>query len=131
VLSSTPTTPGLALVQFADTPVMSSYLLAWVVGEFDYLEGHTASGTTVRVYTPQGRHVKDVLSADLIQSDAGKSELGTHALTVALKALPFYESYFNMPYPLTKLDMVSIPDFAAGLFVPRPAFLLFGARDRR
>ena len=50
---------------FARTPVMSPYLLAFVVGEFDYVEATDANGVLVRVYTPlgkaeQGRYALDV-----------------------------------------------------------------------
>ena len=37
---------------FAQTPIMSTYLLAFVVGEFDYVEGKSQDGVCVRVYTP-------------------------------------------------------------------------------
>ena len=40
---------------FAKTPIMSTYLLAFVVGEFDYVEDHTEDGIQVRVYTPLGK----------------------------------------------------------------------------
>ena len=50
---------------FARSPVMSSYLLAFIVGEFDFVEGTDANGVVVRVYTPvgkaeQGRFALDV-----------------------------------------------------------------------
>ncbi len=86
------------LVTFSDTPRMSSYLLAMVVGEFDFVEGRTAdTGVQVRVYTPPG-----------------KGEQGRFALEVALKTLPFYNKYFGTPYPLPKCDMIAIADFSAG-----------------
>jgi aminopeptidase N len=47
----------------------------------------------------------------------GKRELGRHALNVTVKALPFYEQHFGIPYPLEKLDLVTIPDFAAGISI--------------
>ncbi len=40
---------------FAQTPIMSTYLLAFIVGEFDYVEGKSSDGVLVRVYTPLGR----------------------------------------------------------------------------
>ena len=55
----------LKRVTFAQTPVMSSYLLAFIVGEFDYVEATDENGVLVRVYTPvgkaeQGRFALDV-----------------------------------------------------------------------
>ncbi|KDO26292.1 hypothetical protein SPRG_08367 [Saprolegnia parasitica CBS 223.65] len=82
---------------FAETPVMSTYLVGMVVGEFDYVSGYTAEGVLVRVYTPVGR-----------------SERGRFALDVATKCLSFFTQKFGIPYPLTKLDMLAIPDFNAG-----------------
>ena len=42
-------------VTFARTPIMSTYLLAFVVGEFDYVEERDSNGVLVRVYTPVGK----------------------------------------------------------------------------
>jgi len=84
-------------VTFARTPIMSIYLLAYIVGEFDFVEGKTPNGVTVRVYTP-----------------LGKREQGQFALQVAVKTLPFYDEWFGIPYPLPKMDLLAIPDFAAG-----------------
>ena len=88
---------GLKTVRFADTPVMSTYLLAFIVGEFDHVETETEEGVTVRVYTPLGRR-----------------EQGRFALEVAAKTLSFFHGYFDIAYPLPKMDLVAIPDFAAG-----------------
>lgn len=84
------------IVQFDTTPVMSTYLLAFVVGEFEYLEKKTKQGVPVRVLTTPG-----------------KKNHGRFALDTAVRMLEFYEAYFDVPYPLPKLDMVAIPDFAA------------------
>ena len=84
-------------VQFGTTPIMSTYLLAMVVGEFDYLEDKTKEGVIVRVYTP-----------------LGKVDQGKFALDVATKSLSFYTEYFGIPYPLEKSDMIAIADFASG-----------------
>lgn len=88
---------GLKRVTFARTPIMSSYLLAFVVGEFDYVEEKDANGVLVRVYTP-----------------VGKANLGQFGLDIAVKTLPFYTDYFGVAYPLPKMDLIAIPDFAAG-----------------
>ncbi|KAL3696886.1 hypothetical protein R1sor_010962 [Riccia sorocarpa] len=84
-------------VFFEESPKMSTYLVAVVVGEFDFIESTTENGKVVRVYT-----------------EVGKKEQGKFALEVALKTLPFYTKYFGTAYPLPKLDMIAIPDFAAG-----------------
>ena len=58
--------PGdLKKLTFARSPKMSSYLLAFVVGEFDFVEATDANGVLIRVYTPlgkaeQGRFALDV-----------------------------------------------------------------------
>ncbi len=88
---------GRKTVRFAETPVMSTYLLAFIVGEFDHIETQTKEGVTVRVYTPLGRE-----------------EQGQFALDVAARTLSFYHEYFGIAYPLPKMDFLAIPDFAAG-----------------
>lgn len=84
-------------VTFDTTPIMSTYLVAIVVGEFDYVEGSTPEGIHVRVFSP-----------------VGKKEQGTFALECGIKALTYYKDFFNVPYPLKKYDMVAIPNFEAG-----------------
>ncbi len=88
---------GYKIVEFAPTPKMSTYLLAFIVGEFEYIEGKTKDGVLVRVFTTPG-----------------KKDQAKFALDVAIKCLDFYEDYFGINYPLPVLDMIAIPDFAAG-----------------
>ncbi|XP_023296765.2 puromycin-sensitive aminopeptidase isoform X2 [Lucilia cuprina] len=88
---------GLRRISFDRTPIMSTYLVAVVVGEYDYVEGKSEDGVLVRVYTP-----------------VGKKEQGLFALEVATKVLPYYKSYFNIAYPLPKMDLIAISDFSAG-----------------
>lgn len=85
------------LFRFAKTPIMSTYLVAFVVGEFDYVEDTSSDGVKVRVYTP-----------------VGKKEQGRFALDVSVKVLPYYKDYFDIAYPLPKLDLIAISDFSAG-----------------
>ena len=84
-------------VQFAETPPMSTYLLAFVVGELESIEDTADSGTLLRIWTTPG-----------------KSEQGRFALEAAKQLLAYYNDYFGIPYPLEKLDQLAIPDFAAG-----------------
>jgi len=88
---------GTRTLSFFSSPIMSTYLLAFVVGEFDHVEGKTKEGVTVRVYTP-----------------VGKKEQGTFALDVAVRTLSYFSHFFEIAYPLPKLDMIAIADFAAG-----------------
>ena len=90
--------PNSSKHAFAPTPRMSTYLLAFAIGKFNYLETKTKSGTLVRTYAP------------LNQSP---SSLKFHT-SVAVKSLEYYENLFQTPYPLAKLDQVAIPDFEAG-----------------
>jgi aminopeptidase N len=78
-------------VQFAVTPAMATYLVALFCGEFDKISDHVGK-IELNAYTV-----------------AGKSECGKFALDAAKKVLPFYEAYFNQPYPLPKLDQIFVP----------------------
>ena len=77
--------------------MMSTYLVAVVIGEFDYVEDKTSDGVLVRVYTPKT-----------------KKEQGQFALEVATKVLPYYFNYFGISYPLPKMDLIAIADFSSG-----------------
>lgn len=94
--STRTTAEGLVETSFEDTPKMSTYLLAFVVGPFEKLSGHDGK-RPVNVYTTPG-----------------KTTHGQFALDVACKSLIYYEDYFRIPYPLPKMDMVAIPDFTSG-----------------
>lgn len=88
---------GFKTVKFTPTPQMSSYLLAFIVGHFEYIEKKTKEGVLVRVFvTP------------------GKLKQAEFALDVAARTISFYSNYFGIPYPLPVLDLIAIPDFAAG-----------------
>lgn len=82
---------------FAVTPVMSTYLVALVIGEFDSVSAIAEkSGTLVTVYTP-----------------AGKAETGKFALEVGCKCLDLFQELFGCPYMGgLKCDMLAVPDFA-------------------
>ena len=88
---------GLRLVRFGETPVMSTYLLAFVVGDLVSVEADAVNGTTIGVWTTRGK-----------ENQAG------FALDTSVKLLGYFNDYFGIPYPLPKLDHIAIPDFAAG-----------------
>ena len=89
--------PGLKSVRFGETPVMSTYLLAFVVGDLVSVEADAANGTRIGVWTTRGK-----------ENQAG------FALDTSVKLLGYFNDYFGIPYPLPKLDHIAIPDFAAG-----------------
>ncbi len=88
---------GFKTVRFTPTPEMSSYLLAFIVGHFEYIEKKTKEGVLVRVFvTP------------------GKLKQAEFALDVTASTMSFYSNYFGISYPLPVLDLIAIPDFATG-----------------
>ncbi|HKU32644.1 MAG TPA: M1 family metallopeptidase [Candidatus Nitrosotalea sp.] len=82
--------------RFDRTPIMSTYLLYLGVGEFEFLQGKLGK-TLVRIVTTKG-----------------KKQQGKMALVFTKQFLSYFQKYFKIPYPLPKLDMIAIPDFASG-----------------
>ena len=81
---------------FARTPPMSTYLLYMGVGDFESI-------------STQHRNVR--ISVITTRGNAAR---GRFALGLARRLLAEYERYFETKYPLPKLDLLAIPDFAAG-----------------
>lgn len=87
---------GKKKVAFNTTPLMSTYLVAFIVGDLKYVET-SAYRVPIRVYaTPGSQH------------------LGQYSADIAAQALAFFDQKFDIPYQLPKLDMVAIHDFSAG-----------------
>lgn len=86
------------VTKFATTPRMSSYLLAFVVGELHSKTATTSSGVEVRVWA----------------TPAQRAESFDFALDHAVKTIEFFDEYFGVPYPLEKSDHVALPDFSSG-----------------
>lgn len=82
---------------FNTTPPMSTYLLAFIVGELNVIECNDFR-VPVRVYAP-------------IDQDIGR---GRFSVELAARTLAFYEDKFDSKFPLPKMDMIAIPDFSAG-----------------
>ena len=93
----TPLADGAQRLRFADTMVMSTYLVAFVVGPLVATDPVDVDGTAVRIV-----HVP------------GKEDLTAFALESAAHALRFFAEWFDIDYPAQKLDLVAIPDFAFG-----------------
>ncbi|QLH06944.1 M1 family metallopeptidase [Nitrosopumilus ureiphilus] len=84
------------IYNFGKTPIVSTYLIYLGVGEFEYLTGKIGK-TQIRVVTTKGNKSK-----------------GKFSLKLGKKLLISYEKYFGIKYPLPKLDLIAVPDFAAG-----------------
>ena len=84
-------------VRFAETMVMSTYLVAFVVGPFEATDPIDVDGTPVRIVTPKG-----------------KLHLAPYALECAVFCLRYLRDYYEIPYPGDKVDHIAIPDFAFG-----------------
>jgi aminopeptidase N len=95
VEEETPLDHGRKLVRFRRTPIMSTYLLFFAAGEFEFLED-------------RGEVLIRLIAAP------GMTGLGDFALAFSRKALLFSEGYYGIPYPLPKLDLIAVSDFAAG-----------------
>ncbi len=85
-------------VQFETTPRMSTYLVAFVVGNMHAKTAQTTRGTEVSTWA----------------TVAQPAESLNFALDVAVKSIEFFEDYFDVPYPLAKADHVALPDFSSG-----------------
>ncbi len=90
--------PDLVETTFETTPKMSSYLLAFVIGELHNTSGKTKRGTEVSIWG----------------TVAQPKDHFDFALETAIRCVEYFEEYFDTPYPLPKYDQVAVPDFASG-----------------
>lgn len=88
---------GTRLVRFETTPRMATYLVAFVVGPLQALESRAKTGTKVGVWTLPDRVAH-----------------GRWALDDAVRVLDYLNEYYGVPFPLPKLDHISLQDFSAG-----------------
>jgi aminopeptidase N/puromycin-sensitive aminopeptidase len=87
---------GKHTLHFLTTPKMSTYLVAFLVGDFQCTAGEQ-DGVAIRVC-----------------STPDKVALTPYGVDVAKYVLHYYNNYFGIPYPLKKLDLIALPDFEAG-----------------
>lgn len=87
---------GRARWSFAKTPPMATYLFYLGVGRFDHLDDHSGQ-VAIRALTPPGR-----------------SEEGRTAIDVARRSLEALSRYYQLDYPLPKLDLIAVPEFPFG-----------------
>ncbi len=88
---------GKKVVQFHDTIRMSTYLVAFVVGELEATEPVPVGKTPLRIWCVPG-----------------KKHLAPIGLEIGAFSLKFFEDYYGIVYPSDKLDLLAIPDFASG-----------------
>lgn len=96
------TRDGFHLVSFETSPKMSTYLLAWAIGDFEYVEAFTerrynGKQLPVRVYTTRGL-----------------KEQGRWALWHAPRIIDYFSDIFGIEYPLPKADLLAVHEFSAG-----------------
>lgn len=96
-VAATPADGGKMIHEFAETMKMATYLVAFIVGDLEVSGPVDAAGVPLRVlHTP------------------GKGHLAEFALEAGAFALEYLSSYYDIPYPGDKLDMIGVPDFAWG-----------------
>jgi puromycin-sensitive aminopeptidase len=88
---------GKKVVRFVDTMKMSTYLVAFIVGRIEPTEPVMVGQTPLRLWAVPG-----------------KGHLARFGQDIAAASLSFFESYYGIPYPGDKLDLLAIPDFASG-----------------
>lgn len=84
-------------VRFNKSPLMSTYLVAFIVGKLKHF-------STMDFRVP----IKTWVTPDQDEAD------GRFSTELAAKTLKFYEKAFGIDYPLPKMDMVAVPDFSSG-----------------
>lgn len=89
---------GLQKVTFETTPIMSTYLLAFVIGEMHCVEAKTNDGIEMRTWATVAQPINSL----------------KYANDEAVKILEFFTDYFDTPFPLKKCDQVALPDFESG-----------------
>ncbi|BFZ03563.1 hypothetical protein BsWGS_06602 [Bradybaena similaris] len=89
--------PGLLATKFVRSVQMSTYLVCFIVCDFLSVQANSVRGIPVHVFaTPD------------------KIDQAQYALEIAKHTLDYYETLFNMTYPLPKQDLIAIPDFVSG-----------------
>lgn len=104
---------GFHTVVFETTPIMSTYLLAWAIGDFEYVEAFTerkynGKSIPVRVYTTRGL-----------------KKQGEFALDNCHKIVDYFSEVFQVDYPLPKVDLLAVHEFVSFHFCLRVVVLLF------
>uniref|UniRef100_A0A8C0R395 Aminopeptidase n=1 Tax=Canis lupus dingo TaxID=286419 RepID=A0A8C0R395_CANLU len=91
--------PNWNVTEFETTPIMSTYLLAYIVSEFKNVQENTPSNVLIRIWA---------------RPSAMDQGHGNYALGVTGPILDFFSRHYDTPYPLNKSDQIALPDFNAG-----------------
>ena len=81
------------LFVYDDSPLMSTYLFTFVIGNYDLLETVNEKKTKIRVLTTLRNHHDGALCINLAQY-----------------SIKFYEKFFDIPYFFEKLDFIPVPN---------------------
>jgi aminopeptidase N len=92
---------GYQIVTFDRTPIMSTYLLAWAVGDFEYVEDFTK-----RQYNGQRLPVR-------VYTTKGLKDQGRYALEHAHQIIDYFSEIFKIDYPLPKADLLAVHEFVS------------------
>jgi len=90
---------GFKVVSFERTPIMSTYLLTWAVGDFEYVEAFTK-----RKYNGKNLPVR-------VYSTRGLKNQGQYALDHAHQIVDYFSEIFGIDYPLPKSDLLAVHEF--------------------
>lgn len=90
---------GRLRARFEQTPPMSTYLVAFVLTDYQCINAQTANNIRVSVCGRQ---------------EAMQKGEGDFALQVGTNVITYFEQSYDVPYPLSKCDHIAIPDFSAG-----------------
>ncbi|XP_057579852.1 aminopeptidase N [Hippopotamus amphibius kiboko] len=88
-----------SVTEFETTPIMSTYLLAYIVSEFTSVETKAPNDVQIRIWA---------------RPSATAENHGIYALNVTGPILNFFANHYDTRYPLPKSDQIALPDFNAG-----------------
>ncbi|CCE64350.1 hypothetical protein TPHA_0H01440 [Tetrapisispora phaffii CBS 4417] len=143
VLSNMPeesveTIKNLSTTTFYTSPLMSTYLVAWAIGHYDYIEDSTEK----KIYpTLDGYDIRDGSSGTKgslpirLFTAKGKSHQGRFAMNVTRRVVDLFSELFEIPYPLPKLDIVCVESYSHNamenfsLITFRPSAILYDGKD--
>lgn len=81
--------------EFEESVLMSTYLVAYMVSDFAYIESNN--------------HFDNVTLRIIVRNDVVNQT--NHAIELVPLVLKYFKNYFNIDFPLSKLDLAAIPHF--------------------